>query len=416
MSKTSLALGNIRSVVILLVISFHSVLAYLGSQPASTFPFDDPPYSWRAFPILDNERWFGFDLYCAFQYVFLMPFMFFLSGLFLWPSLSRKGVQKFLTDRLLRLGLPFAFGVALLMPMAHYPIYRVTAMDPRWSAYWAHLIALPFWPSGPLWFLWQLLALDIAAAGLYRGAPRFGELLARLSGASGDNPGRQFIALLAISALAYVPLALLYRPWEWSQLGPFSFQTGRVLHYAVYFFSGIGVGALGLDRGLLRADGLLAQHWALWLGGALLAFALWLLATFLSIQAGAGTAIRLTAELAFVLSSASACFCFLAVFLRFAARRWPSLLDSVGRNAYGMYLVHYVFVVWLQYMLLGAALFALAKGAIVFSGTFLLSWSLAAALCRFPVGAHLIGGQRATAKASVSSHWPRRWRDVGRSN
>jgi len=79
MSKTSLALANLRSFVILLVIGFHSVLAYLGSQPAPS-PFDSPPYDWRAFPILDQERWFGFDLFCAYLYVFLMPLCSFFPG------------------------------------------------------------------------------------------------------------------------------------------------------------------------------------------------------------------------------------------------------------------------------------------------------------------------------------------------
>jgi Acyltransferase family len=99
MSKSSLALSNLRAFVILLVVAFHSVLAYLGSQPASPSPFDSPPYWWRAIPIIDSERWFGFDLFCAFTYVYMMQLMFFLSGLFVWPSLLRKGGKIFLYDR-----------------------------------------------------------------------------------------------------------------------------------------------------------------------------------------------------------------------------------------------------------------------------------------------------------------------------
>jgi surface polysaccharide O-acyltransferase-like enzyme len=155
MTKSSLALSNLRAVVILLVVAFHSVLAYLGSQPASPPPFDAPPYHWKAFPILDEERWFGFDL----------------------------------------------------------------------------------------WFLWQLLALNIVTAGLFWLAPRSGELLGRL-------------------------------------------------------------------------------------------------------------------------------------------------------YAYGIYLVHYVFVVWLQYLLLGVALFAIAKAAIVFTATVVLSWVTAAAVCRIPIGARVVGADR----------------------
>ena len=49
-----------------------------------------------------------------------------------------------------------------------------------------------------------------------------------------------------------------------------------------------------------------------------------------------------------------------------------------------MYLIHYVFAVWLQYALLGAGLFAVGKAAIVFGGTLIMSWAIAAAMA----GAH----------------------------
>ena len=62
---------------------------------------------WRSFPVVDIVRWFGFDLFCAWLDVFLMSFFFLLSGLFVWPSLERKGARTFLADRLLRIGLPF---------------------------------------------------------------------------------------------------------------------------------------------------------------------------------------------------------------------------------------------------------------------------------------------------------------------
>src|SRR5262249_15001603 len=39
------------------------------------------------------------------------------------------------------------------VPVVTYPIYRVTAVDPSWSAFWQHWLALPIWPSGPQWFL-----------------------------------------------------------------------------------------------------------------------------------------------------------------------------------------------------------------------------------------------------------------------
>src|SRR6266542_5827299 len=339
MTKSSLALSNLRGFAIVMVVAFHSCIAYLSSQPDAALPFDVPPYGWRANPIVDSARWLGFDLFCAFTYLYLMQLMFFLSGLFVWPSLSQKGARKFLYDRVLRLGVPFVMGLYLLMPVAFYPVYRVTAVDPSWSAFWSHWMALPISPSGPLWFLWELLALDIAAAALYRFAPRSGDFLGRLSAGAGEAPVRYFTALVIISLLAYVPLASTFKPWQWSQIGPFGFQPGRLLHYVVYFFAGVGIGAHGFDRGLFRSDGMLARRWLRWLCAAPAAFAIWMLATALTFKAESASLLlfEIVAELAFVLSSATACFAFAAVFVRFAARPWP-LFDNLSEHAYGMYL------------------------------------------------------------------------------
>src|SRR5947207_8065804 len=130
MSRSSLALSNLRGYAIVMVVAFHAFIAYLGSQPASPLPFDEPPFGWRANPIVDSARWFGFDLFCAFQNVYLMHLMFFLSGLFVWPSLSRKGGRRFPYERFVRLGIRCAVRIYLLMPLAYYSVYRITAVDP----------------------------------------------------------------------------------------------------------------------------------------------------------------------------------------------------------------------------------------------------------------------------------------------
>jgi glucan biosynthesis protein C len=304
---------------------------------------------------------------------------------------------------------PFMLGVYLLMPLAHYPVYRVSAVDPSWSAFWAHWIALPFWASGQLWFLWQLLALNIVAAGLFWLAPRSGELLGRLSAKAGDQPGRYFAVLVTISALAYVPFAFSFRPWQWVQFGPFAMQPNFTLHYLVYFFAGLGVGAWGIERGLLGSAGMLAGRWPIWVAGAFGAFLLWIIPAALSAQGWDSTVpgLEIIAALGLVLSCASISFALAAVFVRFARWRWLGF-DSLSDHAYGIYLVHYVFVVWLQYLLLGVALLAIAKAAIVFIATVVLSWVTAAAVCRVPVGGRVVGGgdPRVFVRAHSAMHDP----------
>ncbi len=397
-SRSSLALSNLRAIVILIVLAFHSMLAYLQWIPSPARAFDSPPYDWRAFPIIDSHRFFGFDLFCAWQDIYLMSLMFFLSGLFVWSSLTRKRELKYLRDRVLRLGVPYIFGVLVLMPIASYPAYAVTASDPGIIAYWHALVALPFWPNGPLWFLWQLLAFNGVAAVLYWVAPRALRNLGRVSAAADKRFGTYLAALLALSALAYVPLAIAFTPWQWSESGLFMVQFCRPLLYGIYFFAGVGLGMNGIERGLLSVDGILARYWARWLAAALASLFLWMGLTGLTLDGHAPLAIRIAADLAFVPACATGCFFLIGVCLRFARGR-SRMLDSLSVNAYGLYLVHYDFAVWLQYALLSMALIAIAKALIVFVGTLVLSWVAVVAVQRIPFGDRLIGmtGRAVTA-------------------
>src|SRR5438128_9239878 len=106
----------------------------------------------------------GFDLFCAWLDVFLMSFFFMLSGLFVWPSLQRKGAWTFLSDRLLRIGVPFLVVAFLLMPVAQYPTYLQTATDPSIAGFLRPLLGLPFLPSRAVWFLWALLLWGVLPA------------------------------------------------------------------------------------------------------------------------------------------------------------------------------------------------------------------------------------------------------------
>ena len=374
------------------LLAFHSVLAYLGFLKPETFAFNDPPYGWRAFPIIDSQRWFGFDVFCAWVDVYLMALMFFLSALFTWPALARRGARRFLRDRLLRLGVPFLFGALVIAPLALYPAYRLTAEDPSPSAYVAHFLALPFWPNGPAWFLWLLSAFTLLAVALRAIAPQLVAFLGRLAARAADEPGRYCAGLAAAAAIAYVPLAIVYTPWTWAERGPFSLQLSRPLLYGVYYFAGLGVGAYGLERGLLAVGGALVRRWGLWLIGSLACLGLWmgLTASTFPNASAAPLILRIGADASFALAGASGCFFVMAASLRFGRFRSP-IAANLTRNAFGIYVIHYVFVVWLQYALLALHLFAIVKAAIVFGGALTLSWGATAAIRFTRVGAMLIG-------------------------
>jgi surface polysaccharide O-acyltransferase-like enzyme len=94
-----------------------------------------------------------------------------------------------------------------------------------------------------------------------------------------------------------------------------------------------------------------------------------------------------------VLACATGCFFLIAVALRFAAER-SVILGRLGADAYGLYLFHYLFVVWLQYLFLAVPLFAVLKATIVFVLTLVFTWITVGAISRIPLGARLIGSTR----------------------
>jgi hypothetical protein len=63
----------------------------------------------------------------------------------------------------------------------------------------------------------------------------------------------------------------------------------------------------------------------------------------------------------------------------------PRLWESLSANAYGIYLIHYVFVLWIQYLLLPASLPAVLKFTLTFIGALALSWIITALIRKIPL-------------------------------
>jgi surface polysaccharide O-acyltransferase-like enzyme len=86
----------------------------------------------------------------------------------------------------------------------------------------------------------------------------------------------------------------------------------------------------------------------------------------------------------FAISCGASSFAFLGLFLKVVHQR-RAIFDSLSDNEYGMYLIHYMFVSWLQFALLRADLPAIVKMPLVFTGVLALSWMSVAAMRRIPM-------------------------------
>ena len=409
--RVSLALHNLRGVAIAFLLVMHACLAYLASVASNGYAFSEPPYQWVAFPVLDSHRWLGLDIFCAWLDLYLMALMFFLSGLFTWPSLARDGEKKFLARRFAKLGAALLFGVAVVTPIALLPVYLRSTADPSFLGYARAYLNLPFIPNGPLWFLWVLLAFDLFAAVLHRFAPRSVAGLGRIAVSFEQRPWSALVWATLIAVVVYTPLALAFTPWRWSSFGPFALQLSRPALYAAFFVFGLVIGRRGLGKGLLSLDGILVARWRSLAGLAAGSLIGWMGLMGLALHIGdqAPAALQALADACYAFGALASVLFMLAAALRFGPERRP-IAGAIADKALPIYVLHYAPIVWLQYGLLGLPLPAVVKAAIVFVGALTISWSLATGF-----GMAKRGWRRELARAAASpvvlkGPWPARRR------
>ena len=386
------ALGYLKGIIIVMLVAFHSIMAYTLFTPAIPSPtsFLAEPRLWRVFAILDSQTLSAFTVYFFYFNTFAMALMFFISGLFVWNSLSRKGNSLFLRDRFLRLGVPFVVLALFEEPLRYYPAYLAIGGSPQLSAYWSQWISQGDWPTGYLWFLWLLLAFNCIAVLIFFINQKRKQSTINISPNFIQHPAVFFGILITASAAAYIPLTVIYGPLLWSHFGPFSFQTSRILFYGIYFLFGIILGAIGIEKGLLATEGRLAKRWPFWLGAAIISFVAYLILVMRAMSdTNLSTIGRLIAIFSFLICCAASVFAFLSFFLRFL-RKSNRVFDSLQINAYGIFLFHFIFVIWLQYALLSVKLSAVSKASIVFICSLAISWGISTALRRIPAIAKVI--------------------------
>ena len=100
--------------------------------------------------------------------LFLMALFFLISGLLTHGSLERKGPSRFVSNRLLRLGVPFAVYTLVVWPLVEFAVlgpflhrgFRDSYMDTD-----------PVLDNGPMWFVGVLLLYSLALVAWRRRFP-----------------------------------------------------------------------------------------------------------------------------------------------------------------------------------------------------------------------------------------------------
>ena len=366
--KRDIAIDYLRSSVIVAVVAHHSALAY--TTFSHYYPAD---YTKSTAPVVDPVRFMPLDVLVSWNDIFFMSLLFLISGLFVAPSITRKGVGRFLADRAKRLGIPFVVAITLLSPIAFYPSWLLSDSVGRGN-FLTSFFSAGRWSPGPAWFIWVLLIFSVLVAIAYRLIP---DLMKKLSWRAG-SAGSLVVIVLALNMMAIIPVHMFIPHQEWFRLaGPFQFPASRSLLYLTWFLVGIALGAANPAQSLSREN---LRLWPLWLIIGTFGYAAH--AIFLSGKYPADTpawVMKLILSTAFSFCCSFMCLALLGLARSLFRSNWAAA-DHFSENAYGIYIFHYGFVTWLQFGLLAQPMPALVKFLITFMGALTASWFMSALL------------------------------------
>lgn len=298
----------------------------------------------------------------------------------------KKGKQKFLVDRIKRLGIPFIVGVSLLIPIAYFPSFYLNNHNFDISLFIKDFLQNQKWPVGPPWFIWILLLFNAIAVII---PEKLYTSISKATSVLSQNKTRFLITILFFVSLAFIPISLWVGQYKWTGFGPFDFQVNRLLLYFIFFIFGTSIGSGNWENYFFINNKLLNKSWQFWLVLCLISYLFVELITYNVwdfVKAGnLGVNVAWAIfDLLFVTSCISSSIAFVSVFKQNIHRQFK-LWTNLSANAFGIYLIHYTFIVWLQYALLNISLPVFIKFLIVFLVTLLASWTLINFLRKFKI-------------------------------
>jgi hypothetical protein len=153
-SKRQIYLDNLKVILIAVIIAGHAVIGY---SEFDWWPYADVREATLA-PVTVASL---FVLAAPFG-LFVIPLLFLVAGLLTPSSLRRKGIRRYVRDRLLRLGVPFVVFALVLWPFLEYGLFRWLGQAPGLGDYLAGEGSLD---TGVLWFVGVLLIFSLAYGG-----------------------------------------------------------------------------------------------------------------------------------------------------------------------------------------------------------------------------------------------------------
>lgn len=214
-TKRLFYIDNLRIFLISLVVLHHLAITY--GAPGGWYYNESEAHLPEIVPL---------SMFVATNQAFFMGMFFFISAFFIPSSLARKGVSKFATDRLVRLGIPTLLFFFFLNPLTNFIAnYFIRGQEPGLLD---HILSGKSFGFGPTWFIEALILFTFIYL-IIQYLP--GKIKIKF-------PGTFVILLIAILiALAQFTIRIwLPVGWSW---GFTNFQFPHFVQYIVLFSLGI---------------------------------------------------------------------------------------------------------------------------------------------------------------------------------
>lgn len=364
--KRNVSMDYFKAFLTILVVLHHSILSYTINAKSGI-------------PIADKASFIGFDFFVGLFDNFFMFAFFFVSGYFVWASIQKKGASQWIAERARRLGIPFGVGILTVNLITYFlsGLIRVrlntVGITPKAKELWTILIQGIAQHGYHLWFLWLLLFFSVILVVILKATPNPAHPLE--TGRFFRSPGVFLPCFLGLLIVCYTPMVAIFGT-AFVGIGPFDLQISRLFIYFLFFLTGYLFGKQDRDTTLLFKESRFTKSWWVLLLAGLGSYGL----IYYFYILGDTTVENAWLKYAFPFLSVIA-----AVFLTFGIMnafncyvfKSNKTADSLSKNAFYIYFIHYVVVTGLLYVLYDINLPGLIKGMIVFAASLPLSWLLA---------------------------------------
>ncbi len=350
------SLDSLKSFIILLVVVLHASAIYMKNAPEWWY-------------VVDPQNSLFFTLLSILISVPIMAVMFFVAGYFSLKSLQKTGIQHYIKNKLIRIGIPWVIGAIVLAPITGYFIHFSRDLPMGFF----HFVLYDHWVNSyqqsVYWFLGVLLLFFLILALAFNFSARLQSVRPKTS----IPTWKTYLGfvVLCIASMLLVNQFVPMNSW-YTGLYVVMFQPVKLPLYVSYFC--LGIFAYLNNWYPIRNENLtLRYRFLFWVVAAML----YLLQRIKVLPAISDAEFigQLSQIVLFNLYCFSSLIFGVALFQK-KVNENNVFWRAMNRTSYGIYFIHIIILCPLAYMFLSFDMPLSVKASLVVFLTVLVSWAV----------------------------------------